>query len=357
MNPVSARSLGALIIFGCGLGGYAAGGGFGGTAKVTALETDGNRRHERGGLPARRIDLDDFGKFEELLKEGSETDIWKTVSRLPRERMPDAIRRLKEIEAVTATGSPEYLLRDIKSALYFHWAEMDPRAALADVVAIPKSTDQDERARKGLLMTSVLTAWMRTDPDAAFRAVKDDENLEYYGRDLIVKLWTPENVFENLKKYPENHQLLLGWYCGENANDTVKRNAMLQALKEQPDMKDRDWAYMLLFRGWGYEDFDAAMAEAESQKRTGTVTQLMQDNLNRNPDKVLRWAAAKDIPPGGPLWEDGYRYWLNFDKPAAKDWFEKQAPLWESKGYHSTVAGFMAKQLAIGQAANSAGEK
>lgn len=355
MNPTPARWLGTLLIVGCGVAGYAAGGGFRGTGKSAGEATAMVGKRERPDLPGKRIELDDFVRFEELLKGNGETDIWKAVSRLPADRLPEAIKRLREIRAVTASGThDDERLDEIESALYFHWAEIDPQAALADVVTIPKSTDQDEISHKGLLMTSVLTAWMRTDPNAAYRAVKDDEDLEYYGRDLLVKLWKPENVFENLKLYPENHQLLLGWYCGETANDPVKRNAMLQALKEQPQMQHRDWAYLLLFRCWGYQDFDAAMTEAENQNRAGTVKQLMQDNLNRNPDKVLSWAATKDIPPGGPLWEEGYRNWLVFDQGKAREWFEKQAPLWESKGHDTAVAGFLSQELDNSQATKSA---
>ncbi|RYD48353.1 MAG: hypothetical protein EOP85_03720, partial [Verrucomicrobiaceae bacterium] len=326
---------------GCGLAGYAAGGGFRGTGGTIAPEVNGVQKRERTDLPLRRVEVDDFARFEGLLRGKTEGDIWKAVSQLPRERLPDAIKRLKEERAVTASGTHDARwLDEIESALYFHWAEMDPQAALADVVTIPKSTDEEERSRKGQLMTSVLTAWMRSDPDAAYRAVKDDDDLEYYGRDLIVKIWTPENVFENLKLYPENHQLLLGWYCGQNADDPVKRNAMLEALDDQPDLKNRDWGYMLLFRSWGYQDFHAAMAEAEERKRPDTVTMLIQDNLKRTPQEVFPWSVTKDIAPDGPLWEQGYSNWLRFDGETAREWFEEQAPLWESKGRSAAVAGF-----------------
>ncbi|RYD21375.1 MAG: hypothetical protein EOP88_11635 [Verrucomicrobiaceae bacterium] len=346
MSPSLVRLTGVFLIGACGLGGYAAGGGFDGVAEPQAQVEQETRTREHTGSPARRVELDDFARFEELLDGGKDTDIWKAVSRLPKETLPDAFRRLREKRAITASDSPDaQWLDDIESALYFHWAELDPQAALADVVAFPETTDESERTRKGQLMKSVLTAWMRTDPNAAYRSVKDDEKLEYYGRDLLVRLWKPENVFENLKLYPENHQLLLGWYCGAAAEDPVKRNAMLVALKEQKDMQHRDWAYLLLFRSWGYSDFGSAMAEAEAQQLPGTVKQLIQDNLRSNPWQVLPWSSTKDIPPGGPRWEEGYSQWLDMDGPSAREWFNKQAPLWESKGHSAAVAGFLAQDL------------
>lgn len=313
----------------------------------TRAQAEGElRKTEHTVSPARRVELDDFARFEELLEGGPDTDIWKAVSRLPKEKLPDAFRRLREKRAITASDTLEaQRLDEIESALYFHWAESDPQAALADVIAFGESTDDTEQARKGELMKSVLTAWMRTDPDAAYRSVKDDEKLEYHGRDLLVRLWTPANVFENLKLYPENHQLLLGWYCGAAAEDPVKRNAMLQALKEQTGMQHRDWAYMLLFRSWGYSDFGSAIAEAEAQKLPGTVKQLIQDNLRSNPWQVLPWSSTKDITPGGPRWEEGYSLWLDVDGPTAREWFKKQAPLWESKGHSAAVAGLIAQEL------------
>ncbi len=309
------------------------------------------RSVERPLTRERRTEEDLLGNFSGLLAVGSrETDIWKVVSRLPMERIPEALRQLREAREQVPEGSRNaQRLAEIESALYFHWAETDPQAALANVVAMPETTEPAAQTRKGLLLTSVLTAWMRTDPNAAYRAVKDDEKLEYFGRDLLVRTWTPENVFQNLNLYPENHQLLLGWYCGAAAEDPARRNAILSALRENPELRDRNWGYQLLFRSWGYQDFNAAVAEAENLKLPGMIQQLVRENLELRPQKVMPWAAQRDIPPGGPLWEKGYSEWLGFDGPGARQWLKEQAPLWESNGHSSAVAGFLAQDFTNAQ--------
>ena len=349
-NP-SLRWLAPLLIGACGVAGYAAGGGWDGVRKMDPVAkpdiSHGPRtlpREQRG----RRVEEDVFENFKSLLSGGSkETDIWKVVSRLPVAAIPDALKELRAAQAVTASHCREARrLDEIESALYFHWAELDPVAALADVAEIPKSFEASAQIRKSRLVSSVLAAWMRTGAETAYWAVKDDEEFGYIGRDMLVQTWTPGNVFENLAKHPDKHRDLLGWYCVAAARSPFRRDAMLTALREQPKMKDRDWGYQLLFRSWGYNDFNSAMAGAEAQNLPGMITQLMRDNLETRPQKVMPWAAKNNLPPGGPLWEQGYHEWLGFDGPGARRWLGEQAPVWESKGHSAAVAGFLAQDLA-----------
>lgn len=347
INSSPHRWLGILLVAGCGVAGYAAGGGWDGAGKKAVLTKIRTFHQPQTAPRARGAQMDEFRGFEELLTGSRETEIWKVISQLPTARIPEALLRLRELQAAAASRSSKARwLDEIESAVYFRWAESDPAAALADVASIPESTNMAAKIRRSLLITSVLAAWMRTDPNAAYRAVKDDEKLEYFGRDLLVKTWTSENVFENLKLYPENHGLLLGWYCGAVAEDPARRAATLQALKEQPEMQDRDWGYSLLFRCWGYQDFDAAMAEAQTRKLPEMTKQLLQDNVALSPQKVMPWAVKNNIPPGGPQWEEGYSHWLKVDRPAAAQWFASQAASWESDGHSDAVAGFLAQDLA-----------
>lgn len=328
-----------------GWAGYAWGNaGKAGTRAVPApaVETSRTAREPKRD---RRAEEDAFTNYERLLA-GKETDIWKSVSRLPEEKVPEALRRLKEWQAVTASRSSDgRRLEEIESALYFHWADLDPQAALAAVAAMPDTTDQMARMKRGQLLESVLAAWMRTDANGAYRAVKDHKDFNFRGRDMLVQTWTPENVFKNLEVFPDKRRDLLGWYCALSVGNDVKRNAMLEALKTQPDMKDRDTANFMLFRSWGYEDFNSAVAEAQAQKLSGTIKQLVTDNLPNNPWDAMPWAARNGFPPGGPLWERGYSTWLMLDGAAARSWFAGQASAWENDGHSASVAGLLAEDF------------
>ncbi len=283
-----------------------------------------------------------------LAPNSREDEIWKIISRIPTKNIPEAIHELRMTQLRAATGSAEERrLAEIESALYFKWAESDPIAALADVSTRPGPPDHRAAAKRIALLKSVLAAWMRVDANAAYRAVKDHKNFGYVGRDMLVQTWTAENVFENLKQFPENNRDLLGWYCVAAAKDEAQRNAMLVALKEQPEMRDRDWGYFLLFRDWAYRDFPAAMAEAKKHDHPGLEQHVLEDGLNQQPAATMRWAVSQNIPPGGPSWERGYSNWLRFDPADAKQWLEEQAPAWTSEGHFAAVAGLQLQQLGL----------
>lgn len=325
--------------------GYGLGGGF---ERIDPQAQSGSERGQESRKVARERENrgDPFEGFAQLLSGGGDGDIWKIVSRLPLNRIPDALERLKEMRERTPGWTPDaFRLLEIESALYFRWAESAPEAALADVEATPIPAHGWASIRRRQLRESLMAAWMRSDPDAAYRAVKDDPKLEYMGRSQLVRTWTPADVFENLKRYPKNHQLLLGWYCAAAAEDPVKRAATLQALKEQPGLRNRETAYELLFRSWGYNDFEAAMAEARSQELPAMVSQLLHDNVEQSPQKVLPWAATHDVSPENDPWVKGYAGWLASDAPAARQWFSEQAPRWESQGHSETVAGFLLQDV------------
>jgi hypothetical protein len=328
--PIRAASAVAI----CGLAGF----GFGNLVKPDEVpipqSAAGNGRTSPSQAPQRTSPFEDFQSL--LAPLSRETDIWKVVFRIP----PDQIRKaIREVEKRQQQGIYLPREREILSALYFHWAENDPKAALADVSAKPESPERTN------LVKSVLTAWMRSDPDAAFVAVKAHKDFGYIGRNLLVQSWTPENVFENLERHPDKHRDLLGWYCGSLANKPEARDAMIEALQENPKMKNADWARFLLFRSWGYKDFDEAIAKAEELKSPDLVNLLVKDNASQafGAPKVFKWAARNHVPPGGPDWEKGYYEWLGYDGANARAWLAEQAPVWENEGHLAAAASFLAQ--------------
>ncbi|GAA5125451.1 hypothetical protein GCM10023212_27190 [Luteolibacter yonseiensis] len=281
-----------------------------------------------------------------ILDRKNEENLWKVVSRLPAAEIPEALRILREARAITASRTmEENRLDEIESALYYRWAESDPAAAQADVAAMPGAPDEQAGAKRNKLMKSVLNAWMKTDPDAAYRSVKDQYYFSHMGRDMLVKTWTAQNVFENLKRFPDKEKDLFASYCAEAAKREDSRNAMLKALKERPDIPDRDRGYGLLFREWTRTDLPAAMAEAKNVDLPGFEKIVLENGIQMQPAAALRWAAGKNIPPDGRTWWEGYSSWISSDTADAEQWLEKQAPVWEEAGHFEAVAMLRIQQL------------
>ena len=311
------------------------------------------RREERAQPPPRPHPepFDDFRSL--LLPDSRETDIWKVVSRISPDRIQDAIR---EIHQLDKRGT--YLPRkdEILSALYFHWAENDPKAALAGLPPAPKDI-MASIAWRGLAK-SVLTAWMRMDPEAAFSAAKaTNKDFYYMGRDMLVQTWTPENLFQNLDRHPENRSDLMAWYCSSLAFKPEARDAMLKTLKDNPNMKDAGTAAGFLLIKWGYQDFDAAIAKAQDFHASQIVKQIIRTNMPFRGDKALPCAVENEIPPGGPDWETGYSGWLSMNGPEARKWFKEQELSWELDGHADAAAAFLALDYANAKAANLAAEQ
>lgn len=336
-----------LLVTTCGMAGYAVG-HLRISAKGNPLAESGSSDSRRTHTREQRSEESPAENFRRLIVDRkNEENLWKVVSRLPAAEIPEALRILREARAITVSRTMEdKRLAEIESALYYRWAEFDPVAARADVAALPGAPDQQAKSKQDELMKSVLNAWMKTDPDAAYRSVKDQYHFSYMGRDMLVKTWTAENVFENLKRFPENNEDLLGEYCVSIVRKENQRNAMLKALQDQTEFKDRDWGYMRLFREWASTDFPAAIAEAKKVDRPGFEQSVLEEGLKGQPAVALRWAVSQNISPdAGQSWWVGYDRWLYSDAADARQWLENQAPAWEANGHFEAVAMFRIQQL------------
>lgn len=299
-----------------------------------------------GSNGRRPVPEDPAAAFERLLA-GEDRRTWAVVSRLDASGVPGLLAKLRAVQRSTPRSSGEWeRLAEIESALLFHWADADPRAAWADVAGIPESHDFNVERHTKSLVQSVLAAWMRRDPDEAYTAAKNHPEHGHVARDMLVLTWTPETLEENLAKHPDKRRDLLGWFSSSVVADDEKREAVIGYLLQKPAPKDADWGRMLFFRKWGYRDFDAAMARAEALELPDMMGLIYQDNLSSTPHKAMPWAISKGAPPGGPQWEKGYQNWLTMDAGSARAWFETQAPAWERDGHDAAVAGFLAAELA-----------
>lgn len=289
----------------------------------------------------------EFSKF--LRGKTQRTELLSIISRIPAASMPEAAAMLRELAEKERGAIVD--IRDwtevaawgeIANALYFHWAEMDPRAALADAMSSPSEQRRHEA------VCGVLTAWMRTDPFTAYEAVKDHPKLAYPARDMIVRLWTPENVFENAERYPNKRGDLLGWYAISHIDDVARRDAMLEELRARKSLKERSWVYSLLFRAWSQRDFGEAMAAAGREKIPSLEKQLVNETLTGpRSGEVFQWANANGRLPSGPQWEKGYGTWLMTKPDEARQWFATESPKWIQSGRNDMVAGFLATDFSM----------
>ncbi|WAC18958.1 hypothetical protein OVA24_17135 [Luteolibacter sp. SL250] len=345
MIRTSRFTLHALLVVACGVAGYIAGSPA--DSAASAQRTLKWKAAPRGSDDPRPRRIED--PVQELSRilhgKAQKVDLLSIISRIPAARMPEAARLLRDHAEAEQLDQGKWMQlqewSEITAALYFHWAEIDPHAALADAMTYTQRRDQKIPAISG-----VLTAWMRTDPDAAYRAVKDDEQSGYLARDMIVQLWTPENIFENADRYPDKRGDLLGWYAIGHIGDRARREIMLEELRKRTDLKERSWVYALLFRAWGYNDFEAAMNAASKEKIPWLEKQLVDDNLEgTHNSKVFRWATANGHVPNGPQWEKGYGFWLMNAPEEARAWFATESPKWIEAGRNDLVAGFLSAEI------------
>ena len=114
-------------------------------------------RNPGAAVKPRELETDPLKSFERLLAgKGEYHEIGAVISRIPPAKLPELLDRLKEIMADPPNGIDPKQLREIAEAMYFHWAEADPRAAVQDALKRPVEVDQYRMVRV------VFTAWLKT---------------------------------------------------------------------------------------------------------------------------------------------------------------------------------------------------
>ncbi len=304
----------------CGLGGYALARHRHPSSSAVSAEEEAKSTVVPSRSPRLREDAA-LTAFERMIESGGhDPGLWRVVRRLRSADIEPALAMLAGIP------DPEKKA-ELFSAFYHRWADLDPQAALE---AALRTGDEKLRDR---LATSVLCAWVKTDPHAAFQAVRDNAGFRFDAIKMIVRTWSPETVFESLKGFPQDErQVFLAIYCEESVLDPARRDSTLAMLKENPAVEDRDQLRDRLFRSWVLEQPEAAFAAAKEHDDPALRQQMLEFGLVLHPGPTLRWAVETGIRPGGAQWEDGYQLWLAFDPPAAREWFREQSVRWNEEG-------------------------
>ena len=119
------------LVAACGLSGYAAGKR---ESSRPAVESEPSRSTMAG---KRSRPAESVLNFDSLLaRRGRNPNLWKTVNRMGQDEVRDALAKLPDSELES--------IRDLKAALYYHWAEMDPHKAVEEA---KKSETRSNAAR------------------------------------------------------------------------------------------------------------------------------------------------------------------------------------------------------------------
>ena len=145
MTPSSRLCSHALLVVACGIAGYMAGAPEYSPLSARQVLKWKSATREDGKDPRPRKIEDPMLEFSKFLRgETERTDLLSIISRIPAAKMPEAAAMLRgmaekdESAIVNVRDWNEVAAwNEIANALYFHWAEMDPRAALADAMSSP----------------------------------------------------------------------------------------------------------------------------------------------------------------------------------------------------------------------------
>jgi len=335
------RWLPGVLVLACGVGGWTLGKGR--TDPRAEVTSEQKAAPKTSRSLARERSVSSVAPMSEFLAELSpdadEGKIWRIVQRLSPQEIRDAIT---EIAGKEKPGAYEAWL----SALYYRWAEIDPMAALESAKQLKGEFLADEMGR------AVLCSWMSRDAEGAYVALKKDKDFWHEARDMLVRTWNKDTVFENLKRFPdkEDAKTLLGAYCFQSAGDPESRAHILAALAENKDLTGREWGYSLLYRSWLYKDPVNALAAVPDKSVPWLHQQMLRDGLNAQPGPTLKWASAQGLRPGESMWQEAYRNWLVFEPETAHAWFADQVPVWNQQGDHRAVAEFINQEIDNAQA-------
>ncbi|WP_367873943.1 hypothetical protein [Luteolibacter sp. Populi] len=211
--------------------------------------------------------------------------------------------------------------------LYFRWAELDPDAAMERALRLPEGHNHD-------FAQSVLSAWFKNDPEAAYRWCKSEpkraERLS--GSNMMGAMLLSEPSQSAMAKATLLDKMTRYRVFGDAGTlagrDTPEaRQAFLQSLGKYGD-EDRQLALKALLRSWGasearevlerwdefgYHDPNPSFPEKDSiLRRWGS----------REPEQALAWTEEIPQAAGQPQQLDIYKRWVDSDPEAAARWLE-----------------------------------
>jgi hypothetical protein len=259
---------------------------------------------------------------------------WAIISKL-------SIRQIKDVLATLPRGKELDPAQDQEMMLYFCWAQIDPLEALE--AAGRESEQNNERAT---MLRSAFTAWMRTDPDAAYQWAMQspsfDKRVAFRQMAKLLALLPAEESLEKGRTYgPEVTTNLLSRLGGSMVATPEDRAAFLDILRRNGGEAGKSDTILRPFiRTWGAADPPGALAglkdlPMDERTRENFRRQVTTDWTEQDPGSVIAWMTSADNPQ--PLKDrvQMYREWAESDPEEASQEFENLSRL--SPGFRDEI--------------------
>ena len=174
--------------------------------------------------------------------------------------------------------------------LYFRWAQLDPEAAIH-----ASMTDRNP-GFEAAVMDAALTAWMKRDPEAAYRFAVDNKDLSEVAPMMLARLLVGGGMTTALEKADqlggELRKRVLKEFATAAGSDEESRRAFLDGLARHGTEQERVYAASALVLRWSESDPGAALTatgelEAASKSQSSDIFRRW---MQRDPSAAIVWS-------------------------------------------------------------------
>lgn len=245
-----------------------------------------------------------------------------------------SIGEIREALQEISTVPDSETIRWQKAMLYQRWGQVDPVAAIESATTLP-----EEGVRQTMKM-SALTAWMKQDPDAAYRwAEKSAEFKRQEPSRMMANLLsglTPAMALEKAKSYgAEVHKATLLKLAGDLSTTPEDRAEFLAELARSGSSDEEKAVSLGTFaETWGRGDPLAALGAMDELalddgRKQQARDRITKDWAEKDPSAALAWLVAKENAQPLKSQVDAYIRWAAREQESALNQLnqlEQQSP-------------------------------
>lgn len=247
-------------------------------------------------------------------------ECWRVIRDFSTDQVKSALSQIGDVAARPSTPA-------VRRMLYFRWGQLDPVAAMA-VAQDLQNADTEVYGPS----QACLTAWLRKDPETAYRWSTDPKNKAGNIAYMAAPAFLTDDAPKVLARVAALSEPLPGVVANELAktesHDPGKREAFLKMLSAigSPDQIKEGRASV--YNYWAEvnprEAIDAATASGENPTDTRRFQQAVLTRWSNNqPAAALDWMIAHPdaIPLKKQLWT--YDSWLRRKPTEAERWIDE----------------------------------
>ena len=174
--------------------------------------------------------------------------------------------------------------------LYFRWAQLDPEAA------IEASLADRNPGFEAAVMNAALTAWMKRDPEAAYRFAVNNKDLAEAAPIMLARLLVGGDMSTALEKADQLggdlRKRVIKEFATAGGSDEASRRAFLEELVRHGTEQERTDAASALVLRWSENDPGAALTatgelEAASKSQSSEIFRRW---MQRDPSAAMVWS-------------------------------------------------------------------